>query len=159
MVFRTLSENGSTDFAHFAYLDRSYQYLQLLYWHQVLEKPSWAFRGHFRSKFWGFSKKNFQKSKFFKKIFFFRFFDFFRFELKNAKKVFFSIVRSGHLRLRIFHKKVKNRNFSTSKPLFFLDFAHLADLDRSHQYLQLLYWHQVLEKPSWAFRGHFRSNF
>ena len=68
----------------------------------------------------GFFQKNFfQKSKFFKKKFFFRFFDFFRFELKNAKKVFFSIVRSGHLRLRIFHKKVENRNFSNSMPLFF----------------------------------------
>ena len=64
-----------------------------------------------------FQKKFFQKSKFFKKNFFFRFFDFFRFELKNAKKVFFPIVRSGHLRLRILHKKVENRNFSNSKPL------------------------------------------
>ena len=30
-VFATLRENGSNDFAHFAYLDRSHQYLQLLY--------------------------------------------------------------------------------------------------------------------------------
>ena len=86
--------------------------------------------------FWG---QNFFFDFFRKKIFFFSFFDFFRFELKSAKKIFFPIGRSGHLRLRIFHKKVKNRNFSTSKPLFFLDFAHLADLDRSHQYLQLFY--------------------
>ena len=30
-VFATLRENGSNDFAHFAYLDRSHQYLQLFY--------------------------------------------------------------------------------------------------------------------------------
>ena len=30
-LFATLRENGSNDFAHFAYLDRSHQYLQLLY--------------------------------------------------------------------------------------------------------------------------------
>ena len=30
-VFRTLRENGSNDFAHIAYLDRSHQYLQLFY--------------------------------------------------------------------------------------------------------------------------------
>ena len=36
-VFATLRENASLDFAHFAYLDRSHQYLQLFYWHQVLE--------------------------------------------------------------------------------------------------------------------------
>ena len=30
-VFRTLRENATVDFAHFAYLDRSHQYLQLLY--------------------------------------------------------------------------------------------------------------------------------
>ena len=118
MVFHSLSENGSNNFAHFAYLDSYHQYLQLFYWHQVLEKPSWAFTGHFRSKFWVFSKKIFSKIEIFQKKFFFRFFDFFRFELKNAKKVFFSIVRSGHLRLRIFHKKVENRNFSNSTPLF-----------------------------------------
>ena len=29
--FRTFLENGSNDFAHFAYLDRLDQYLQLLY--------------------------------------------------------------------------------------------------------------------------------
>jgi hypothetical protein len=55
-----LRENGSNDFAHFAYLDRSHQYLQLFYWHQVLENSSRAFRGHFRSKisvFWTFLKK------------------------------------------------------------------------------------------------------
>ena len=31
MGFRTLLENGSNDFTHFAYLDRLDQYLQLLY--------------------------------------------------------------------------------------------------------------------------------
>ena len=30
-VFATLRENGSNDFAHIAYLDRSHQYLQLFY--------------------------------------------------------------------------------------------------------------------------------
>ena len=30
-VFATLRENGTKDFAHFAYLDRSHQYLQLFY--------------------------------------------------------------------------------------------------------------------------------
>ena len=30
-VFRTFLENGSNDFAHFAYLDRLGRYLQLLY--------------------------------------------------------------------------------------------------------------------------------
>ena len=118
MVFHSLSENGSNNFAHFAYLDSYHQYLQLFYWHQVLEKPSWAFTGHFRSKFWVFSKKKIQKSKFFKKNFFFSIFRFFSFWVEKCKKSFFSIVRSGHLRLRIFHKKVENRNFSNSMPLF-----------------------------------------
>ena len=36
-VFATLRENGSNDFAHFAYLDRSHRYLQLFYWHQPRE--------------------------------------------------------------------------------------------------------------------------
>jgi hypothetical protein len=97
-----LRKNGSKDFAHFAYLDRSHQYLQLFYWHQVLENSSRAFRGHFRSKFWVFQKKFFQKSKFFKKFFFFFFWFFFRIQLKKAKKIFYPIVRSGHPRLRIF---------------------------------------------------------
>ena len=59
-VFRTLRENGSNDFAHLAYLDRSHQYLQLFYWHHGQKKFSLAFRGHFRSKnsvFWTFFKK------------------------------------------------------------------------------------------------------
>ena len=30
-VFASLRENGTKDFAHFAYLDRSHQYLQLFY--------------------------------------------------------------------------------------------------------------------------------
>ena len=117
MVFHSLSENGSNNFAHFAYLDSYHQYLQLFYWHQVLEKSSWAFTGHFRSKFWVFSKNFFQKSKFFKKKFF-SIFRFFSFWVEKCKKSFFSIVRSGHLRLRIFHKKVENRNFSNSTPPF-----------------------------------------
>ena len=117
MVFHSLSENGSNNFAHFAYLDRSHQYLQLLYWHQVLEKSSWAFTGHFRSKFWVFSKKKISKIEIFQKKFFFSIFRFFSFWVEKCKKSFFSIVRSGHLRLRIFHKKVENLDFSTSKPL------------------------------------------
>ena len=101
-VFASLRENGTKDFAHFAYLDRSHQYLQLFYWHQLLEKSSRAFRGHFRSKFWGFSIFFFKNRLFSKKKIFDFFFDFFRFQLKNAKKIFYPIVRSGHLRLRIF---------------------------------------------------------
>ena len=117
-VFATLRENGSNDFAHIAYLDRSHQYLQLFYWHQVLEKSSRAFRGHFRSKFWVFQKNFFSKIEIFQKKIFFSIFRFFSFWVEKCKKSFFSIVRSGHLRLRIFHKKVENRNFSNSTPLF-----------------------------------------
>ena len=89
-VFATLWENGSNDFAHFAYLDRSHQYLQLFYWHQVLEKSSRAFRGHFRSKFWVFSKKIFSKIEIFQKKIFFSFFRFFSFWVEKCKKSFFS---------------------------------------------------------------------
>ena len=46
-VFATLRENGSNDFAHIAYLDRSHQYLQLFYWHHARENTSRAFIGHF----------------------------------------------------------------------------------------------------------------
>ena len=64
-VFRTLRENATLDFAHFAYLDRSHQYLQLLYWHHCRQKSSRAFRGHFMSTILAFSKKNNFKSTFF----------------------------------------------------------------------------------------------
>ena len=88
-VFRMLHKNGSEDFAHFAYLDRSHQYLQLFYWHQVLEKSSWAFRGHFRWKFWAFSKNFFFKNRnFSKKNFFFDFSIFFVLSWKMQKKFF-----------------------------------------------------------------------
>ena len=117
-LFATLRENGSNDFAHFAYLDRSHQYLQLLYWHHGQKKMSRPSRAPFRSKFWGLLGSKFFFWLFSKKKFFFQFFRFFSFWVQNCKKKFFSIVRSGHLRLRIFSKKVKNRNFSNSKPLY-----------------------------------------
>ena len=64
-LFANFLENGSNDFANLPYLDRLDQYLQLLYWHQVRQKSSWPFRGHFMSTILAFSKKNNFKSTFF----------------------------------------------------------------------------------------------
>ncbi len=87
-VFRHFLKKFKSDRSDIAYLDRSYQYLQLFYWHQVLEKSSRAFSGHFRSKFWVFSKFFFEKSKFFKKIFSIS--RFFSFWVEKMQKKFFS---------------------------------------------------------------------
>ena len=47
--FDHLKEAGSPDFAHFAYLDRSYQYLQLFYWHHVRQVSQIFFISNFWS--------------------------------------------------------------------------------------------------------------
>ena len=71
-VFVQFLEFASLDFAHFPYIDRLDQYLQLLYWHHGRKKMSRAFRGHFRSKIRARDRFFFlPKSTFF--------FDFFRF--------------------------------------------------------------------------------
>ena len=49
VVFGHLKEDGSPDFAHFAYLDRSYQYLQLFYWHHVCQVSQIFFISNFWS--------------------------------------------------------------------------------------------------------------
>ena len=110
-VFATLWENGSNDFAHFAYLDRSHHYLQLFYWHQVLEKSFWAFRGHFRWTFWVFSKKSFWKIEKFSKKFFFSIFRFFSFWVEKCKKFFFPLWGQVIWDLEFFTKKSKIESF------------------------------------------------
>ena len=85
-------ENASLDFAHFAYLDRSYRYLQLLHWHHVRQVSQIFFISNFLSKI----------------------------EVFRTFLNFFKSDRSDN-----------------------------AYLDRSYQYLQVLYWHQVLENASW----------
>ena len=145
-VFRTLRGNGSNDFVHLAYLDRSHQYLQLFYWHQVLENSSWPSRAPFRSKFWGLLGSKFFFSTFFKKKFFFSVFSiFFVLSWKLQKKIFFPLGGQVTRDLEFFTKKSKIEVFRTLRENASLDFAHLAYLDRSHQYLQLFYWPQVLE--------------
>ena len=99
--FLPLRENASLDFAHFAHLDRSHRYLQLFYWHQVLEKSSRPSRCHFRPKNQkirfriGSKIENFQKKFFFcsfqlqtKKIEKTKIFEYFRF-LTRAGTGFF----------------------------------------------------------------------
>ena len=154
MVFRTLSENGSTDFAHFAYLDRSYQYLQLLYWHQVLKYASWhGFRPLKLPKmpiFTLLSPNSIYHSKMVEYA-------------CNSQEViiwwpsrelcsFFTILTKflpracPILKIEVFGHLLENDS---------TDFAYFAYLDRSYQYLQLLYWHQVLENASWHGFRHF----
>ena len=154
MVFRTLSENGSTDFAHFAYLDRSYQYLQLLYWHQVLKYASWhGFRPLKLPKmpiFTLLSPNSIYHSKMIEYAW-------------NSQEAiiwwpscelcsFFTILTKflpGHA---LFWKL---RFLAICSKTTLTDFAYFAYLDRSYQYLQLLYWHQVLENASWHGFRHF----
>ena len=112
-VFVQFLEFASLDFAHFPYLDRLDQYLQLLYWHHGRKKMSRGFRGHFRSKI----RARDRKSTFFKKIFFRFFFSiFFDFSWKVQKNFFTPLW--GQVTWD-FHKKIQNRNFSNSKPFFF----------------------------------------
>ena len=107
-VFVQFLEFASLGFAHFPYLDRLDQYLQLLYWHHGRKKMSRAFRGHFRSKIRARDRFFFQKSTFFKKKFFRFFFSiFFDFSWKMQKKIFTPLWGQVTRDLEFFHYKSK----------------------------------------------------
>ena len=86
-VFRTLRENATLDFAHFAYFVRSYRYLQLFYWNQVLEKsvrPSKMIFFGQKFSFFHFSQKVLLGSA--------------RYRILSKYKVFVSICKRPHVR-------------------------------------------------------------
>ena len=101
-------KNATLYFADFAYLDRSHRYLQLFYWHQVLEKSSWPSRGHFRPKNQKIRFRLGVKNRKFSKKNFFSFFSiFFVWSWKLQKKIFFPLWGQVTWDLEFFQKKSK----------------------------------------------------